>query len=64
MRKLGEDARKKQPGDALMGFGVVALVLALFGAANATTAGSPLIVASIGAVLLVLGYLRRRSALR
>lgn len=66
MAKLGEDARKKQPGDTLMGFGAVIAVLAIFGAANAGpgTATGPLLMIIIGLILVTLGYLRRRAFLR
>lgn len=64
IQPMANDVRKKQPGDVLMGFGVVALLLALFGAVTATTAGNPLLVALLGVVLLGVGYWRRRSARR
>ena len=56
----------KQPGDALMGFGIVISLFALLGAAaNGPAAGtSPILMLLVGLVLLVLGYLRRRTHLR
>ncbi|MGN7250047.1 hypothetical protein [Arthrobacter sp. SAFR-014] len=61
---MANDVRKKQPGDLLMGLGVVVLLLALFGAITATTAGNPAVVAVVGVILIGIGFWRRRSALQ
>ncbi|WP_275779714.1 hypothetical protein [Paenarthrobacter sp. Y-19] len=60
------ETRKKQPGDTLIGLGsviaVLAVVVALVGGANGPT--PPLLSVLVGLVLVVIGYLQRRSARR
>jgi len=59
-------ARKRQPGDALIGIGSVIAVMAVVASVVVAAKGTtpPILGVLIGLVLVVIGYLQRRSAQR